>query len=42
MGGQIWLDPAIKLTHMGMKAFTGDPCSIYEEPDVPIRGLEVA
>lgn len=31
IGGEIWLDPSIKLIHMGMKAFDGDPTTIYEE-----------
>lgn len=39
-GGEIWLDPSIKLKHFGMKAYDGDPATIYEEPEQPI--VEVA
>lgn len=31
IGGEIWMDPAIKLTHIGAKAYTGDPATIFHE-----------
>lgn len=30
-GGRIWLDPAIRLRHIGHKAYDGDPATIFEE-----------
>jgi hypothetical protein len=32
IGGEVWMDPAIKLTHMGMHAFEGDPWTMFERP----------
>jgi hypothetical protein len=32
MGGEVWCDPAIKLTHMGMHAFEGDPAILFSLP----------
>lgn len=33
MGGQVWCDPAIKLTHMGMHAYRGDPAILFSLPE---------
>lgn len=30
MGGQVWMDPAIKLLHRGQHAYTGDPMTLFE------------
>lgn len=29
MGGEVWCDPSIKLSHMGMHAFKGDPAILF-------------
>jgi hypothetical protein len=30
IGGQVWLDPAIKLRHHGAQAIVGDPMQMFE------------
>lgn len=30
LGGEVWMDPHIKLGHYGMKNFTGDPMKLFE------------
>lgn len=33
VGGEVWMDPAIKLTHFGAHPFEGDPTRIYRLAD---------
>jgi hypothetical protein len=33
IGGEVWMDPSIKLTHMGMHAFKGDPAILFSLRD---------
>jgi hypothetical protein len=40
IGGEIWLDPSIRLHHVGQKVYDGDPTAIYSEPDEPILEYE--
>lgn len=36
LGGQIWMDPYIQLTHNGTTTFDGDPMSIFSEVPAPV------
>lgn len=35
IGGEVWIDPAVKLVHCGMHAFEGDPNELFNLPAVP-------